>query len=40
MTKRLQVEFFKIINAERPAPFGAEWLTFVADAGEKKTAGA
>ena len=40
VTKRLQTEFFKIINAERPAPFGAEWLTFIADAGEKKTAGA
>lgn len=40
VTKRLQTEFFKIINAERPAPFGAEWLTFIADTGEKKTAGA
>ena len=37
-TKALQTEFFKIIDAERPAPFGADWLTFVADAGEKKTA--
>ncbi|MBC7899874.1 MAG: branched-chain amino acid transaminase [Saprospiraceae bacterium] len=35
VTKRLQDEFFKIIFAERPAPNGAEWLTFV---GEKKTA--
>ncbi|HTK38197.1 MAG TPA: branched-chain amino acid transaminase [Pyrinomonadaceae bacterium] len=40
MTKRLQTEFFKIINAERPAPNGADWLTFIADTGEKKTAGA
>jgi branched-chain amino acid aminotransferase len=38
MTKRLQDEFFKIIAAERPAPFGANWLTFVNDTGEKKTA--
>ena len=38
MTKRLQEEFFKIIAAERPAPFGANWLTFVNDTGEKKTA--
>ncbi|PYT01100.1 MAG: branched chain amino acid aminotransferase [Acidobacteria bacterium] len=38
MTKRLQEEFFKIILAERPAPAGADWLTFVNDAGEKKTA--
>lgn len=29
VTKRLQDEFFKIIDATRPAPFGAEWLTFV-----------
>src|SRR4029079_8920963 len=27
MTKRLQTEFFKIINAERPAPNDAEWPT-------------
>jgi branched-chain amino acid aminotransferase len=38
MTKRLQEEFFKIIRAERPAPFGAGWLTFVNETGEKKTA--
>ena len=38
MTKRLQEEFFKVIRAERPAPFGANWLTFVSDTGEKKTA--
>jgi branched-chain amino acid aminotransferase len=40
MTKRFQEEFFKIIRAERPAPFGGNWLTFVHDTGEKKTAGA
>lgn len=38
MTHRLQDEFFKIIRAERPAPFDADWLTFVYAAGEKKTA--
>ena len=36
MTKLLQEEFFKIIDATRPAPFGAEWLTFINE--EKKTA--
>ncbi|MEP6787220.1 MAG: branched-chain amino acid transaminase [Acidobacteriota bacterium] len=40
ITKQIQDEFFKIIDATRPAPFGAEWLTFVQDAGEKKTVGA
>lgn len=29
VTKQLQDEFFKIIDASRPAPAGAEWLTFV-----------
>jgi branched-chain amino acid aminotransferase len=38
MTKRLQKEFFDIILARRPAPGDAEWLTFVHEAGEKKTA--
>jgi branched-chain amino acid aminotransferase len=38
ITKALQDEFFAIIDATRPAPNGAEWLTFVADTGEKKTA--
>lgn len=38
MTKRFQEEFFAVIGAERPAPFGANWLTFVNDTGEKKTA--
>lgn len=40
VTAKLQEEFFKIIHGERPAPFGAEWLTPVQDTGEKKTAGA
>ena len=38
ITKRLQEEFFKIIDAKRPAPFGADWLTFVNATDEKKTA--
>ncbi len=38
ITKRLQEEFFAIIDARRPAPDNAPWLTFVADSGEKKTA--
>jgi branched-chain amino acid aminotransferase len=38
ITKRIQDEFFAIIDARRPAPNGAEWLTFVGEAGEKKTA--
>jgi branched-chain amino acid aminotransferase len=38
ITAKLQEEFFKIIRAERPAPSDANWLTFVADTGEKKTA--
>lgn len=38
LTKCLQDEFFKIIRAERPAPDGANWLTFVNDTGENKTA--
>ncbi|MGQ0542285.1 MAG: branched-chain amino acid transaminase [Blastocatellia bacterium] len=38
ITKRIQDEFFAIIDAKRPAPFGADWLTFVNDVGEKKTA--
>ena len=40
MTAALQDEFFKIIDATRPAPFGANWLTFVNAADEKKTAAA
>jgi branched-chain amino acid aminotransferase len=40
VTKQLQEEFFKIIDATRPAPFGAEWLTFVGSEGENATAGA
>ena len=38
ITKRLQDEFFAIIKAERPAPNGADWLTFINTAYEKKTA--
>ena len=38
ITKALQDEFFAIIDARRPAPNDAQWLTFVADTGEKKTA--
>jgi branched-chain amino acid aminotransferase len=38
MTATLQDEFFKVILAEKPAPNGDPWLTFVADSGEKKTA--
>ena len=40
VTEALQKEFFKIIMAERPAPNGANWLTFVHDTDEKKTAAA
>ncbi len=40
ITKALQDEFFKIIMAERPAPYGANWLTFVRDTDEKNTAAA
>ncbi len=38
VTTKLQEEFFNVILAKRPAPFGADWLTFVHDTGEKKTA--
>jgi branched-chain amino acid aminotransferase len=38
VTEKLQEEFFNVILAKRPAPFGANWLTFVNEAGEKKTA--
>jgi branched-chain amino acid aminotransferase len=40
VTKKLQEEFFKVIDATRPAPNGAEWLTFVDNVAEKKTAAA
>lgn len=39
ITERIQEEFFKVIRAERPAPFGADWLTYI-NAEEKKTASA
>jgi len=38
ITEKLQEEFFKVIRGERPAPAGANWLTYVKDTGEKKTA--
>ena len=38
ITEKIQKEFFDILHARRPAPNNAPWLTFVADAGEKKTA--
>lgn len=38
LTKKLQEEFFAIIEAKRPAPNGAEWLTFVNDADQKTAA--
>ena len=38
ITKAIQDEFFAIIDARRPAPNDAQWLTFVSEAGEKKTA--
>ncbi len=37
ITKRLQEEFFKVVLAERPAPNGAEWLTFIHEAGAGQT---
>ena len=37
VTKILQDEFFKIIDATRPAPNGAEWLTFDNNAGAANT---
>ncbi|MBV9215628.1 MAG: branched-chain-amino-acid transaminase, partial [Acidobacteria bacterium] len=40
MTAALQDAFFKVIDAERPAPNGASWLTFVDTADEKKTVAA
>lgn len=38
LTEAIQKEFFDILDAKRPAPNNAPWLTFVADASEKKTA--
>jgi len=38
ITERLQDEFFKIINAERPAPENAPWLTYISETAEKKSA--
>lgn len=38
ITEKLQEEFFKIIMAERDAPGGANWLTFVNGSDEKQIA--
>lgn len=38
VTEQLQKEFFKVINAERPAPNNAPWLTYVYENAEKKSA--
>jgi branched-chain amino acid aminotransferase len=38
LTKKLQEEFFSILHADRPAPNGAQWLTFVNEADEKTAA--
>lgn len=38
LTKILQDEFFKILDATRPAPNNAEWLTFVNSSDEAATA--
>lgn len=40
VTQKLQEEYFKVIRAQRPAPKGADWLTFVNGAGETQTAAA
>ena len=38
ITNMVQDRFFQIIRAERSAPLGAQWHTFIHDAQEKKTA--
>ncbi len=38
ITEQLQKEFFAIINAERPAPDNAKWLTYITEVAEKKSA--
>lgn len=40
VTKRLQEEFFAIIEGRRPAPGNAPWLTFTRSTAEKKTVSA
>ncbi|MFL6373790.1 MAG: hypothetical protein ACJ73D_03900, partial [Pyrinomonadaceae bacterium] len=40
MTAQLQTAFFEVLDATRPAPNAAPWLTFVGQSGEKKTAAA
>jgi branched-chain amino acid aminotransferase len=38
ITEQLQTEFFKVIRGESPAPNGAEWLTYIDQKAEKKSA--
>ena len=38
ITEKLQTEFFKVIRGERSAPKNAEWLTYVNENAEKKSA--
>jgi len=40
ITKKLQDAFFAVIHGERPTPNNAPWLTYIDEAGEKKTAAA
>ncbi len=38
ITKKLQEEYFKVIRGERPAPNNADWLTYINETAEKKSA--
>lgn len=38
ITAKLQEEYFKVIRGERPAPNDANWLTYVDEVAEKKSA--
>ncbi len=38
ITKIIQDEYFKVIRGERPAPNDADWLTYVGEFAEKKSA--
>jgi branched-chain amino acid aminotransferase len=38
ITEKLQEEFFKVIRGQRPAPNNANWLTYVDEIAEKKSA--
>ncbi|MDH3531040.1 MAG: branched-chain-amino-acid transaminase, partial [Acidobacteriota bacterium] len=38
ITKKLQDEFFTVIRGQRPAPGNANWLTYVNESAEKKSA--